>query len=155
MSLSKHLTTGRMIPSGTNTPPAEVSIYDPDYFPSWTVQLNIQLVFPFLFLAHTHLFGYIFGKTRKTNHHILYINRVSILLMCVDHFHDCFLSPVQRQESVRSCICVPGYRFCFYLRFVNWISEPFQQFCIVFYYYLLGMPDQRGISLTYLLTNHF
>ena len=41
MSLSKHLTTGRMIPSGTNTPPAELSIYDPDYFPSWTVQLNI------------------------------------------------------------------------------------------------------------------
>ena len=41
MSLSKHLTTGRMTPSGTNTPPAELSIYDPDYFPSWTVQLNI------------------------------------------------------------------------------------------------------------------
>jgi hypothetical protein len=28
------LTTGWMIPSGTNTPPAELSIYDPDYFPS-------------------------------------------------------------------------------------------------------------------------
>ena len=82
MLLSKHLTIGWMIPSGTNTPPAELSIYDPDYFSSWTVQLNINVSVPFSASnthTHTHLFMYIFGKTRKRNHHILYINRVSIL----------------------------------------------------------------------------
>jgi hypothetical protein len=33
--------------------------------------------------------------------------------------------------------------------------ELFQQFCFIFYCYLVGMPDQRGISLTYLLTNYY
>ena len=93
MSLSKHLTSGWMIPSGTNTPPAELSRYDPNYFSSWTVQFNINASVSFSASnKHTHLFVYIFGKTRKTNHHILYMNRVSILLMCVDHVNDYFIS---------------------------------------------------------------
>ena len=94
MSLSKHLTTGRMIPSGTNTPLAEVSIYDPDHFPSWTVQLNIKVsVSISASSTHTHTsICVIFGKSRKTNHNMLYMYRVSILLTCGNHFHDCFLS---------------------------------------------------------------
>ena len=117
-------------------------------------------MFPFLFLPHTHLFGYIFEKTRKTNHHILYINRVSILLTCSNHFHDCFLSSSACSEAGQWSVmyivyACQGYIFCFYPRFFNWMLEIFQQFCFIFYCYLLGMPDQRGISLTYLLTNHY
>jgi len=42
--------------------------------------------------THIHLFGYIHGNNRKTNHHILYINRVSILRTCGGHVNDFFLS---------------------------------------------------------------
>ena len=57
MSLSKHLTSGWMIPSGTNTPPAELSRYDPDYFSSWTVQFNINASVSFSASnKHTHIY---------------------------------------------------------------------------------------------------
>ena len=115
-------------------------------------------MFPFLFLAHTHT--YLSTSMESSERQIItfyicielaFYSRMVIMFMTA-FFRQV---PVPRQESERSCICVPRYIFCFYPRFFNWMLELFQQFCFIFYCYLLGMPDQRGISLTYLLTNYY